>query len=72
MFPDKPTGLCENCNERDATTWWSYEGGTISAMHGIVSEWCETCAVSAQLDYAIQASERIPQLRERLLELQAA
>ncbi len=64
--PFTPTGICENCGERPATCKWVGEGGGMAAVHGMASNWCELCALKAQLEYARAMVSRIPRLERDL------
>lgn len=60
--PFIPTGICENCGERLATCKWAGEGGILTTIHNMASNWCELCALKAQLKYAKMQISRIPEL----------
>jgi hypothetical protein len=68
----QPTGICRNCKEREATTWWIGEGGTLAYVHGMKSAWCELCAVNAQIDHVNEEMDRLDGLVRRKEELEDA
>lgn len=58
--------LCGNCQQRPATKIWTGDGGSLAYIHGFYSRWCEQCVLEAQLVYARQQAERIPELERQL------
>ena len=64
--------MCENCGEREATSWWIGHGSLMDFAHGAGEPWCEQCIVEAQLEYARMQAERIPELERKLAELKSS
>lgn len=64
--------LCQKCGLRPGDKTWVGEGGFLVWTHGMSAQWCERCVVEAQLAYARRSAERIPQLEQRLRELDGA
>jgi hypothetical protein len=63
--------ICQHCHKRRSTTEWVGDGGSLAYVHGFAKRWCDVCALEAQLDYARQAAERIPDLEARLAKVRA-
>jgi hypothetical protein len=59
---------CEKCGIREATQIWSTD--EMSFIHGISLMWCEYCVVKSQLEYAEKQRDRIPELLNRLFNLE--
>ena len=57
--------LCQNCNKHEATVKWRGMGGALSFVTSDM-EWCECCAVKAQLEDAKEMAARIPELEAEL------
>jgi len=59
---------CEKCKKREATVKWiEYNTGAYLAFsHGMYSNWCEICAIEAQLKYIKSQIKEIPKLQARL------
>lgn len=67
---EMPKGqVCQNCEQRPATTAFSKHGSALDFNHGFYDWWCERCILVASLEYAAEQADRIPELRRRLLEL---
>ena len=67
----EPSGDCANCGQRPATQFWVGEGGMLAYTHGHYQSWCEPCVLQAQLDYARERAEAIPDLERQLAALDA-
>jgi hypothetical protein len=65
----KPSGECANCHKRPATQFWTGEGGSLAFSHGMYQSWCLPCVLRAQLEYAKERAEAIPELERELAEL---
>ena len=63
--------ICQNCHKRDATLKWIGDGGSLALSHGFASDWCEVCALEAQLKHARERASEIPRMETRLAELLA-
>jgi hypothetical protein len=68
----KDYGMCVHCNERPATGKWVDDGGVFAYTHGWYEFWCEPCMVKAQIQYARECAERLPELEARLAELESS
>ena len=62
---------CQHCKQREATVKWVGEGGTIAFVHGCYENWCEVCALEAQLAHAKERAAEIPEMERQLAELKA-
>lgn len=62
----KATGICRNCNERQATQLWIGDGGSLALVHGMHSSWCAVCCAREQLRHAEAQAARIPEIRAEL------
>lgn len=58
--------ICDNCNEHKGTMKWTGDGGILALTHGRWVWWCNCCAVKAQLEYARERADAIPDLEEEL------
>ncbi len=73
LRPNCPNdGLCKCCRKRKATIQWVGDGGVMAWAHGMAEGWCEICATEAQVEYARDAAQRLPELEARLAELREA
>lgn len=61
--------LCENCRLRESTGKYVGTGGSLALVHGFYQVWCDHCMLRAQLQYARDEAERIPELEAALLAL---
>lgn len=55
---------CANCKKREGTVKW---GDALSLSHGFAQMWCHVCALEAQIAFAEERAEALPELRRRLI-----
>lgn len=59
--------MCENCDQRLATSRWIGDSGTLAITRSYMQTlWCEICVLSAQVEHAEECAEKLPAMRERL------
>lgn len=69
-FDRPPSGMCVNCGQRPATSWWAGKASFFEVNHGApVHAWCKVCVAEAQLEAAKVEAARIPKLEAELAEL---
>jgi len=65
-----PRVKCANCGKRWGTVTWTGDAASILAFtHGMWAQWCEICALEAQLEHAKERAAKIPEIEKRLAEL---
>lgn len=64
-----PSGTCERCDKRPATSWWVGEGGLLGWTHGFRRPWCDVCCLEAQIEYAEAAAAQLPEMKARLAKM---
>ena len=60
---------CANCKKRKATLKWIGDGGSLAIAHGLASDWCEVCALEAQLKHAKERAAEILKMEKKLADL---
>ena len=63
-----PTGTCQKCQQRPATTFWAPDG-IMGAIHGMKANWCQHCVLVEQIAFCQQQIERLPKLERELTDL---
>ena len=63
---DEPSGPCQHCEKRPATTRWAGEGSFMDALHGNYTFWCDLCCLKAQLEHAQKLATTIPALEQEI------
>jgi len=66
----QPSGTCQNCQQRPATTFWTGTEGTLAFVHGMYQQWCMVCCLKEQLRYAREQAARIPEIEAHLAQLE--
>lgn len=61
--------VCDNCHRRPGTIQWVGEGGLLAVTHGWYKMWCEICVVTARIKYAEKYIEQLPELYQKLADL---
>jgi hypothetical protein len=59
---------CDHCKKHKATVIWLGSGGMLEYTHGMCEYICICCSLKAQLKYAKEQAERIPELEKELKE----
>jgi hypothetical protein len=58
--------LCENCGKHEGTEMWVGQGGILDYAHGMYAMWCLCCTIKAQIAYAEERAEDLPNLKKKL------
>lgn len=59
----------ERCGRCGAPATTAFAPDMLSWTHGGGTPYCERCVVEEQLEHALEASARVPELQEKLVEL---
>ena len=71
-YDDKPTGYCAECRQTPAEVWWVPDNPQVLRNHGLMEPSCELCALRREIDAATKQAARLPELIQRLVELECA
>jgi len=64
--PFTPTGICDRCDENDATVKW---GDVMTINHGGGQNYCERCAIEERVYHARARAKELAKLEAKLVEL---